>query len=205
MKKIFFIALMLFVSLLSVDECMAQNRIGSSKSNQSIDSKKKVEHNKWSKEHEEALNKKKKQQPVQTQNIVNKAKEQTKQEEVVKEEKPVNQPSVTISNPCSDDLSVELVSLEGNRASQIVTITVAFTNHQINKTVYVKDSNAYNEEGDHFSTWSVGSFTTLTDIKQKTSWKIGQMLPSKNSKLTAISFKIDGCTIEMRNLPIDWK
>jgi len=89
MKKIFFIALMLFVSLLSVDECMAQNRIGSSKSNQSIDSKKKVEHNKWSKEHEEALNKKKKQQPVQTQNIVNKAKEQTKQKEVVKEEKKI--------------------------------------------------------------------------------------------------------------------
>ena len=204
MKKLFFIVLMFIVSLSSVDECMAQNRIGSN-SNQSVDSRKKIDNNTWSKENEEPLNKKKKQQPVHTQIIVNNAEDNTVHKDVIKEENAENKTSVTINNPCSDDLSIELLSLQGNKASQIVTITVAFTNHQINKTVYIKDFNAYNEEGDHFSTWNIGSYTTLTDIKQKTSWEVGQMLPSKNSKLTAISFKVDGCTIEMRNLTIDWK
>lgn len=204
MKKLFFIVLMFIVSLSSVDECMAQNRIGSN-SNQSIDSRKKIDNNTWSKENEKPLNKKKKQQPVHTQIIVNNAEDNTVHKDVIKEENAENKTSVTINNPCSDDLSIELLSLQGNKASQIVTITVAFTNHQINKTVYIKDFNAYNEEGDHFSTWNIGSYTTLTDIKQKTSWEVGQMLPSKNSKLTAISFKVDGCTIEMRNLTIDWK
>lgn len=204
MKKLFFIVLMFIVSLSSVDECMAQNRIGSN-SNQSVDSRKKIDNNTWSKENEKPLNKKKKQQPVHTQIIVNNAEDNTVHKDVIKEENAENKTSVTINNPCSDDLSIELLSLQGNKASQIVTITVAFTNHQINKTVYIKDFNAYNEEGDHFSTWNIGSYTTLTDIKQKTSWEVGQMLPSKNSKLTAISFKVDGCTIEMRNLTIDWK
>lgn len=204
MKKLFFIVLMFIVSLSSVDECMAQNRIGSN-SNQSVDSRKKIDNNTWSKENEKPLNKKKKQEPVHTQIIVNNAEDNTVHKDVIKEENAENKTSVTINNPCSDDLSIELLSLQGNKASQIVTITVAFTNHQINKTVYIKDFNAYNEEGDHFSTWNIGSYTTLTDIKQKTSWEVGQMLPSKNSKLTAISFKVDGCTIEMRNLTIDWK
>lgn len=204
MKKLFFIVLMFIVSLSSVDECMAQNRIGSN-SNQSVDSRKKIDNNTWSKENEKPLNKKKKQEPVHTQIIVNNAEDNTVHNDVIKEENAENKTSVTINNPCSDDLSIELLSLQGNKASQIVTITVAFTNHQINKTVYIKDFNAYNEEGDHFSTWNIGSYTTLTDIKQKTSWEVGQMLPSKNSKLTAISFKVDGCTIEMRNLTIDWK
>lgn len=204
MKKLFFIVLMFIVSLSSVDECMAQNRIGSN-SNQSVDSRKKIDNNTWSKENEKPLNKKKKQQPVHTQIIVNNAEDNTVHKDVIKEENAENKTSVTINNPCSEDLSIELLSLQGNKASQIVTITVAFTNHQINKTVYIKDFNAYNEEGDHFSTWNIGSYTTLTDIKQKTSWEVGQMLPSKNSKLTAISFKVDGCTIEMRNLTIDWK
>ena len=61
MKKLFFIVLMFIVSLSSVDECMAQNRIGSN-SNQSVDSRKKIDNNTWSKENEEPLNKKKKQQ-----------------------------------------------------------------------------------------------------------------------------------------------
>lgn len=204
MKKLFFIVLMFIVSLSSVDECMAQNRIGSN-SNQSVDSRKKIDNNTWSKENEKPLNKKKKQEPVHTQIIVNNAEDNTVHKDVIKEENAENKTSVTINNPCSDDLSIELLSLQGNKASQIVTITVSFTNHQINKTVYIKDFNAYNEEGDHFSTWNIGSYTTLTDIKQKTSWEVGQMLPSKNSKLTAISFKVDGCTIEMRNLTIDWK
>ena len=168
---------------------------------------KKVNDRVWSSQEEEAINKKK-DKPIekQVEKIIIKEQVIVKEEKtIVKEEKVVEQPKIEISNPCFDDISVELVSLEGNKSSQQVTITISFTNHQINKNVYIKNFDAYNEEGDHFSTWSIGSFTTLTDITQKTSWKVGQMLPSKNSKLTAITFQIDDCTVEMRNLPIDWR
>lgn len=199
MKKISVLMLMMMLSLFSVNTCFAQHRIETKKS-ESKEAHKKVDDRVWSRQEEEAINKKKS-KPVekQVEKII------IKEQVIVKEEKVVEQPKIEISNPCFDDISVELVSLEGNKSSQQVTITISFTNHQINKNVYIKNFNAYNEEGDHFDTWNIGSFTTLTDITQKTSWKVGQMLPSKNSKLTAITFQIDGCTVEMRNLPIDWR
>lgn len=195
MKKLSLI-LSVLLSLFSVETCFAQNRIQDV--NQSR-ARLKVDERNWNNIEEEAVNKKKAEPEVKT--II------VKEKVFVKEDKPVEEQrsKIEINNPCFEDMSVELISLQGNKSSQKVTITVSFTNHQINKNVYIKDFDAYNEEGDHFSTWNIGSFKTLTDITQKTSWEVGQMLPSKNSKLTAITFVIDGCTVEMRNLPIDWR
>ena len=100
------------------------------------------------------------------------------------------------------------MELSGNKASQTVDLTIRFTNHDVNQSVSIRSFIAYNGEGDEFSSLlptPSNSFDTFTDVPVKTKWEVGQMLPSKNSKLTAISFKVDGCTIEMRNLTIDWK
>lgn len=147
---------------------------------------------KWSNESEEVITKKKKQNKTEEnkQCVDNNAK---------------NEPKVEINNSCPDDLSVELLSLKGNRSSQEVTITIKFTNHKINEYMYIKNFLAFNQEGDEFSEYNVGGYNTLTDVPQKTSWKVGQMLPSKNDRLTALSFTIGGCAIEMRNVPIEWK
>lgn len=210
MKTVKVLILMMVLSFFSVNEGFAQHKIesnrssqqkvGSSKSSQQTKGNLKVEERTWNSQIEQALNKKKG-QPAQ--NVVREDKKN--EQNVVREDKVVEQPEVEIKNTCFDKISVDLVSLQGNRASQEVTITISFTNHEINKNVYIRNFDAYNEEGDHFSLYNIGSFSTLTDITQKTSWKVGQMLPSKNSKLTAISFRIDDCTIEMRNLPIDWR
>lgn len=195
MKKISVLTLLMLLSLFSVEICSAQNRIQDI--NQSSNARMKIDDRKWNNIEEEAVNKKKAEPEVKT--IV------IKERVVVNDDKAAEQPKVEINNPCFEDMSVELVSLQGNKSSQEVTVTIGFTNHQVNKNVYIRDFLAFNEEGDKFTVYTVGSYSTLTDVAQKTSWKVGQMLPSKNSKLTAISFKIDGCVVEMRNLPIDWR
>lgn len=194
MKKVSVILLMM-LSLFFVNDCLAQNRIESNKSHDNNRGHLKVDDRTWNTQEEEVISKKR----------TKKSSDKKVETIVVKEEKNVKEPQIKISNPCFEDMTVEFVSLQGNRASQEVTITISFTNHDINKNVYIRNFNAYNEEGDNFSVYSIGSYSTLTDIKQKTNWKVGQMLPSKNSKLTAVSFKIDDCVIEMRDLPIDWR
>lgn len=145
----------------------------------------------WSTESEEVISKKKKSSNNNTTTIVNDKENTSKDIEIV--------------NSCPDNISVELVSLAGNRASQTVTITIKYINHGVNATMRIKDFLAYNEEGDEFSAYNPGSNDSFTDVPIKASWKVGQMLPSKNSKLAALSFRINDCTIEMRNVPIDWR
>lgn len=156
----------------------------------------KVQEN-WSTQEEQVITKKKKKE----QKIVEKP-AQNKPEQ----KKPVqNKPKVQVSVSCPEKFSVEFVSLIGNRASQDVTLSIKFTNHDVNSDVYIRKFVAYNENGDSFSIFSIDSFRTLTDVPQNASWKFGQMLPSKNSKITAMSFKLDECEVEIRDIPIDWR
>lgn len=144
----------------------------------------------WSTESEEVISKKKK---TSDNNVTTTVDKQTAK------------PSFEISNSCPEDISVELISLIGNKASQKVNITIKYTNHGVNATMRIKDFLAYNEEGNEFSVYNLGSNESFTDVPIKASWEVGQMLPSKNSKLPALSFRINGCTIEMRNVPIEWR
>ena len=151
-------------------------------------------HGEWSTEAEEVISKKKN----------NDSKEDNKPiiDNTVQSQP---QAQVKINNSCPEDLTVEFISLVGNSSSQEVTLTIRFTNHRVNEYIYIRNFLAFNQEGDEFSSYTIGGYNTLTDVAQKTSWRVGQMLPSKNMKLTALSFNIGGCTVEMRNIPIDWK
>lgn len=118
----------------------------------------------------------------------------------------LGKPQVPVINACVEDLSVELVSLIGDKVSQNVYITIKFTNHDINQTKTIRDFRAYTIDGDMFSdNYPANSIETLTDVPVKVSWEVGQMLPKKNPKLAALRFTISGCDIEMRDVPIKWK
>ena len=115
-------------------------------------------------------------------------------------------PTIPVVNACEEDLTVELVSLVGDKASQKVYITIKFTNHDINQTKQIRDFRAYTIEGDIFSdNYPTNNIETLTDVPVKASWEVGQMVPKKNPKLAAVRFTISGCDIEMRDIPIKWK
>ena len=183
MKKILLLSL-LFVGLFA-NKCIAQIE---DPLNQS--SKANV---KWSTEQEKVISKKKDKST------------ETAAETIVKENAiPENNIKINNSNP--DKISVELVSLIGNKGSQNVEITIKFTNHDVNEKMSVKDFVAYNEEGNEFTDYYPASgLNTFTDVPVKVSWKFGKMLPSKNSKIPAMSFRIGDCTIEMRDVVIDWR
>lgn len=118
----------------------------------------------------------------------------------------INKPTIPVVNACEEDLTVELVSLVGDKASQKVYITIKFTNHDINQTKQIRDFRAYTIEGDIFSdNYPTNNIETLTDVPVKASWEVGQMVPKKNPKLAAVRFTISGCDIEMRDIPIKWK
>ena len=149
-----------------------------------------LNHGVWSNESEEVISKKKK--------TNNNATTQTKEIQSTEQ-------GIDIQNSCPEKISVELISLAGNRASQTVDITIKYTNHDVNATMRIRDFLAYNEEGNEFSVYNAGSNESFTDVPIKASWRVGQMLPSKNNKLPVISFRINDCTIEMRNIPIEWR
>jgi len=185
MKKFSLFIISVVIAIISGNNCFAQVE-------DPLNQHKKV-HGEWSSESETVISKKKKDQ--------NKEEDKTSTNNV----QSATQSKVKINNSCPDDLTVELISLVGNKSSQEVTITIRFTNHKVNDYYYIRNFLAFNQEGDEFSSYTIGGYNTLTDVPQKTSWKVGQMLPSKNVKLPALSFTIGGCTIEMRDLPIDWK
>ena len=121
----------LFVLSLFANQCFAQ-------SNDPLNQSKKVNDG-WSTEQEKVITKKKSNQnEVKTETIVN-----------VKEETPKNNVKIISSNP--DKISVELISLIGNKGSQNVEITIKFTNHDVNEKMSVKNFVAYNEEGTEFT------------------------------------------------------
>jgi len=179
--------LILVIAIFGANVCRAQVA-------DPLNQNKKV-HGEWSSESEEVVSKKKK-----NQNKVEEAKP-----DFINNVQNRPQSELMINNSCPEDFTVEFISLVGNRASQEVTLTIRFTNHRINESIYIRNLLAFNQEGDEFSDYTLGSFKTLTDVPQKTSWEVGQMLPSKNAKLTALSFNIGECTVEMRDIPIDWK
>ena len=148
----------------------------------------------WSTESEEVISKKK--TSNENKNVTN-----------VKETTPAKK-NIEILNSCPENISVELISLKGDRASQKVSITIKYTNHDVNSTVKIRHFKAFNEEGDEFSSYhpgGVSDYDTFTDVPVKVQWEVGQMLPSRNTKLPALAFTINDCTIEMRNIPIDWR
>ncbi len=118
----------------------------------------------------------------------------------------LNKPQIPVINACEEDLTVEFVSLVGDKVSQKVYLTIRFTNHDINQTKQIRDFRAYTVDGDIFSdSYPTGNFETLTDVPVKATWEVGQMVPKKNPKLAALRFTISGCDIEMRDIPIKWK
>jgi hypothetical protein len=184
MKKCFLI-LTLFVVTLFANQCFAQSNDPLNQSNKKVNEG-------WSSQPEQVISKKKKNvSENKTETVVN-----------VKE----SSPTVKINNSNPDKISVELVSLIGNRASQYVEITIKFTNHDVNEKMSINDFVAYNEEGNEFTDYyPVSGINTFTDVPVKASWKFGKMLPNKNSKMPAMSFKIGDCNIEIRDAVIDWR
>lgn len=184
MKKCLLL-LTLFVVSLFANQCFAQI-------NDPLNQSKKV-NGEWSTEQEEVVTKKKKNEN-KNETVVN-----------IKESVP-SKNNVKITNSCPDKISVELVSLIGNRSAQDVEITIKFINHDVNEKMSIKDFVAYNEEGNEFSDYyPVFGISTFTDVPVKASWKFGKMLPNKNSKMPAMSFRIGDCTIEMRDVVIEWR
>lgn len=187
MKRISF--LLLIICFVFIHDVNAQSKdvLNQTKSNGSV----------WSSQDEVVVTKKKKQNQTTNNNI-----------ESADANVPQQSVKYTILNSCEEDITVELLELSGNKASQTVDLTIRFTNHDVNQSVRIRTFIAYNEEGDEFSSLiptSSNSFDTFTDVPVKTKWEVGQMLPSKNSRMTLMSFVINGCTIEMRDIPIDWK
>lgn len=175
----------LFVISIFASQCFAQ-------SNDPLNQSSKKVNEGWNTAPEQVITKKKK-------NV-----SENKNETVVNVKE--SSPTVKINNSNPDKISVELVSLIGNRSAQDVEITIKFINHDVNKKMSVKDFVAYNEEGNEFSDYYPASgLSTFTDVPVKVSWKFGKMLPNKNSKIPALSFMIDDCIIEMRDVVIDWR
>ncbi len=196
MKKLIALLMLSYFTICGIN-CFAQSEIKSQL--------------KWGSEPEKALNKKK-----------DKAVQSKSEDKVIVIEKTVvvekptyietpthsrpDESEPIIMNSCEGDLTVELVSLVGYRASQNVSITIKYTNHGVNTEMRVTNFRAFNEDGEEFKmTWPTSWVNTITDVPVKAKWDVGKMLPSMNSMLPGLSFKINDCVIEMRNVPIDWK
>lgn len=195
MKKIFlFFSITLAFSLANVS--LAQSNDVLNQGNKKTDGR-------WNSQSEEVISKKK---SKQNQNNINNNSNVNNNDFRAKEDEFDTESNVVILNSCEEDLTVEFVSLIGYKASQEVYITIRYTNHDINKTMRIRDFKAYNEDGDFFTTYLYDADDAMTDIPIKRRWEVGKMLPSKNSKLTLVSFTMNSeCTIEMRNVLIEWK
>lgn len=120
--------------------------------------------------------------------------------------KPANE--MTISNPCSEWLDFELVSVVGSRGSQTVKMTMKLTQHQTNKRMSVGGNFiAYDCEGvEHSRGYSVSTYDMITDVTVRTEMDIpGKINPNNTKVMPVILFNVGDCRIEMRNVPIDWK
>ena len=125
-----------------------------------------------------------------------------------KKPEPAKNNEMTISNPCDEWLDVEMVSLIGSKASQTIKLTIKFTNHDVNKHLYVGGNFlAYDCDGnEHSRSWTSGDYNALTDIPIKTAIEIpGKINPANTKVMPVMSFNLGDCRIEMRNVPINWK
>jgi len=123
--------------------------------------------------------------------------------------KPANNDEMTISNPCSDWLDFEFISLVGSRGSQTIKLTFKITNHDVNKSLRVGSKLiAFDNEGDEHSSSYIasGSYNCMTDVPVKISFDLPEKAnPANVKKLNVIGFNIDDCRVEMRNVPIEWR
>lgn len=151
---------------------------------------------------EKKIDRKKK---VETEEVTPAKPQPQPQPKPVVEEVKVN--DMVISNPCDEWLDFELVSLVGSRGSQTVKLTAKITNHKSNKRMYVGGNFiAYDCEGEEHRTGYYSGYDMLTDITVKFSLDIpGKINPANTKIMPVISFNIDDCRIELRNVPIDWK
>ena len=121
----------------------------------------------------------------------------------------VKQPvsDMTISNPCSDWLDFELVSMVGSTGTQEVSFTIKFTSHEMNDYMYVGGKLiAYDSDGNEHSGNGAQGFNVIMDVPVKATIKIRDRIdPRKTQVLPVVSFNIGDCRIEMRKVPIDWK
>jgi len=103
-------------------------------------------------------------------------------------------------------LSVELVSLVGDIASQTVELTILFSNHQTNRTIVIHSLTAYDNLGDANNAYGA-SVETFTDVPIKQVFKFRtKVLPSKVSKMNVIKIPFSGIRdVEFRNIEIDWR
>ena len=120
----------------------------------------------------------------------------------------VKQSGMTISNPCSDWLDFELVSITGSLGAQTVQLTFKITSHKANSRIYVGGNLvSYDSEGEeHNRSYSTSTFDMITDVPVKTTLDIpGKINPNKTTVMPVISFNVADCRIEIRNATIDWK
>lgn len=139
-----------------------------------------------------------------------KKKEEQQAPAATKTQKTPENNEMTISNPCDEWLDFELVSVVGGKGTQTVKITGRFINHDLNKEIQVGHNLlAYDNDGVEHNGWTYSysdSFKTITDVPVKFVIEIpGKINPSTTKVLPVVSFDIDECRIEMRNVTINWK
>ena len=118
------------------------------------------------------------------------------------------QPEMTISNPCSEWLDFELISIIGSRGAQTVQLTYKVTSHNANARMAMGGNLiSYDSEGEeHNRGYASSAFDMVTDVPVKVTMDIpGKINPTKTTVMPVISFNVGNCRIEIRNALIDWK
>ncbi|MBQ6084322.1 MAG: hypothetical protein IJK92_08235 [Bacteroidales bacterium] len=116
--------------------------------------------------------------------------------------------SIEISNPCQgEEMDFKLISLIGDKEEQTMVLNCRLINRGVNKDVRVGGNFvAYDTEGVGHNGISGFNITAKTDKKVDFHINIpGKVVPRKVKKMAAITFDIDDCHIEMKNVPIMWK
>lgn len=116
--------------------------------------------------------------------------------------------NIEISNPCEgDELDFKLISLIGDKDEQTMVLNCRLVNRDVNKKVRVGGNLVcYDTEGVEHNSNKSYEYQALTDKKVDFSITIpGKVVPRKVKKLAVISFDIDKCRIELKNVPIIWK
>lgn len=116
--------------------------------------------------------------------------------------------TIEISNPCEGDkLDFKLISLIGDKEEQTMVLNFRIINRDVNKNLNVGENFVcYDTEGVEHSARMGKTYQARTDKKVFVSIDIpGKVVPKKVKKMSAITFKIDDCDIQIKNVPIIWK
>lgn len=194
MKKLFYL-LIVAVFVTAIPE------VASAQSNDPFEQETLKATNNGNASREKKINRKK---TEQTEEVAPAPKPQPVVKQVVNE----NNNGMTISNPCSDWLDFEFISLVGSKGAQTVKLSFKITSHEKNARIYVGGNFiAYDSEGEeHNRGYGSTYYDMITDVPVKSSLNVpGKINPNKTTVMPVISFNIDNCRIEMRNVPIDWR